>query len=228
MQRHREIVRRVYPERSRRAQDKLREGSHNQRKKDSSPSAQNDKARLCDYKIIANIPYYLTSPLIRKFLESKNQPEFMLLMIQKEVAMRICASPPKMTLLSVATQFYAEPKIISYVSKNSFWPRPKVDSAIIKISPIKSRITNEYSRIKNIPRGSAYDSAWFRDKFFELVKAGFSQPRKQLVNNLSKGLSLSREKAKKILLKAELQPTQRPSELSVDKYMEIAWIIWGK
>ena len=179
------------------------------------------------YKIISNIPYYLTSPLIRKFLEAKSPLEFMVLMIQKEVAQRICARPPslcsgvsgrarppKMTLLSVATQFYAEPKIISYVSKKSFFPQPKVDSAIIKIMP----------NMKQARDLKAEDI----DKFFHLVKIGFSQPRKQLINNLSKGLNLSREKIKEILSKAGISPSQRPGELSVDKYMELTWIMWGK
>jgi len=84
------------------------------------------------YKLIANLPYYITSPVIRKFLELKKPPESMILMVQKEVAQRICAKPSKMSLLAVSVQFYAKPKIISYISKKSFWPRPKVDSALLK------------------------------------------------------------------------------------------------
>ena len=209
------------------------------------------------YKIVANIPYYLTSPLIRKFLEAKSPLEFMVLMIQKEVAQRICARPPslrsgvsgrarppKMTLLSVATQFYAEPKIISYVSKKSFWPSPKVDSAIIKITPRsrlsviarRSEATTRQSHdyiigLPSDPASSAEPLAMtteFHNHFFKVVKAAFSQPRKQLINNLSKGLNLSREKTKEILSKAGIFPSQRPGELSVDKYRELTWIIWGK
>ena len=166
------------------------------------------------YKVAANIPYYLTSVLIRKFLESENPPQSMTLMIQKEVAQRICARPPKMTLLSVAVQFYAEPKIISYVSKNSFWPKPKVDSAIIKIIPRTTRISECHPNNPNI--------------FFNLIRAGFSQPRKQLINNLSKGLKISREKTSQILNQAGILPTQRPGELPVEKWLDLAWIIWGK
>jgi len=94
-----------------------------------------NRNRLTPYKVIANLPYYITSPVIRKFLEEKNQPKEMLLMVQKEVAQRICASPPNMSLLSISVQFYAQPKIISYVSKDSFWPSPKVDSAILRLTP---------------------------------------------------------------------------------------------
>ena len=94
---------------------------------------------LKNYKVVANLPYYITSPVIRKFLECNETRQrymrYMVLMVQKEVAQRIVARPPKMNLLAVAVQFYAQPKIIDYVSKNSFWPQPKVDSAIIKIIP---------------------------------------------------------------------------------------------
>lgn len=154
------------------------------------------------YKIIANIPYYLTSPLIRKFLEEQNQPEEMVLMLQKEVAQRICSTPPDMSLLSVAVQFYAEPKIISYVSKNCFWPAPKIDSAIIKIVPNKK-----------------YDAS--ADLFFKVVKAGFSQPRKQLVNNLSRTLEIERGLAEKWLLNNKLNPKQRAETLSIKDWQDL-------
>jgi 16S rRNA (adenine1518-N6/adenine1519-N6)-dimethyltransferase len=207
-------------------------------RRDSSlaKQGQNDKF---SYKLVANIPYYLTSPLIRKFLESKNQPEFMILMIQKEVAQRICAKPPRMSLLSVATQFYAEPKIISYVSKKSFFPQPKVDSAIIKMTPKKipsviaiRRLAEKQSPdiATGLPRDlrSLAMTKEFRDRFFKVAKAAFSQPRKQLINNLSKGLSLTREQTEKLLSQCGIKPTQRPSELSVDKYLELAWKTYGK
>ncbi len=170
--------------------------------------------QVSSFKVVANIPYYLTSPLIRKFLEMPQRPESMVLMIQKEVAQRICAKPPRMSLLSVSVQFYAEPKIISYVSKKSFLPQPKVDSAIIKIAPKATPI-----------RGLHADDA---DIFFRVARASFAHPRKQLLNNLSTGLKLSREKTTEIILETGLKPTARPSELSVDNYMDLAWIIWGK
>jgi len=107
---------------------------------------QNLISQFSNYKVVSNIPYYLTSPLIRKFLESDNKPSEIILMVQKEVAQRICSKPPDMSLLAVSVQFYADVKIISYVSKNCFWPSPKVDSAIIKIIPgrIKIKLTQFY------------------------------------------------------------------------------------
>jgi 16S rRNA (adenine1518-N6/adenine1519-N6)-dimethyltransferase len=166
--------------------------------------------KIKNYKIISNIPYYLTSPLIRKFLENPHPPSDMILMLQKEVAQRICAlrqaqGKPNMNLLAVSVQFYAEPKIISYVSKNCFWPSPKVDSAIIKIIP------------------KALEGQTFQcppKNFFKIVKAGFSHPRKQLVNNLTgskllNGVKLDKVKISKWLLENNIKPEQRPETLSV-------------
>ena len=164
-----------------------------------------------NYKVVANIPYYITSPVIRKFLEMKNQPNRIILMVQKEVAKRICSSPPKMNLLAVSVQFYAVPKIISYVSKNSFWPQPKVDSAILKIVPHKTQLKKEVVK-----------------KFFKIVKAGFSHPRKQLINNLSKELGLEKEKIKKWLLESEINPTQRAETLSIKDWQNLTKKYYNK
>jgi len=158
---------------------------------------------LTNYKIVANIPYYLTSHLIRLLLELKNKPQLIILMIQKEVAQRIVANPPKMTLLSVSVQYYAKPKIVSRIKKDSFWPRPKIDSAIIKIAPKKEM--------------PSIDS----DKFFKIIKAGFSAPRKQLINNLSKGLQIERSKAEQILKKSNINPKQRAESLKIKDWLKI-------
>jgi len=155
------------------------------------------------YKVVANLPYYITSPVIRKFLEAENPPSEMILMVQKEVAQRICARPPRMNLLAVSVQFYAEPKIVSYVSKNSFWPSPKVDSAIIKIARNKNQETVN------------------KELFFKIVKAGFSQPRKQILNNLSKILELEKEAVQGWLLKNNIQPTQRAETLSIRDWINL-------
>ncbi len=181
-----------------------------------NPKSYNLKAK--SYKLVANIPYYLTSPLIRKFLESKNPPDKIILMIQKEVAQRICARPPspphqsskrtsgvgaRMSLLAVSVQFYAKPKIISYISKKCFWPAPKIDSAIIKISDIKNLKIDA-------------------KKFFKIVKAGFSQPRKQLANNLSGSLKIDKIQVNAWLLKNKINPKQRAETLSVLDWEKLA------
>jgi len=181
---------------------------------------------LKSYKVVADIPYYITSPLIRRFLELKNPPKEMLLMVQKEVAKRICEKPPEMSILSVSVQFYAKPKIISYVSRNCFWPRPKVDSAILQLTLLNKR------RVDN-------------GLFFKIVKAGFSHPRKQLANNLAKelalrpvegpalkqsnglalslpnGLKLKKEKVNFWLLKNNVSPSQRAENLNLEDWLNL-------
>ena len=164
------------------------------------------------YKVVANLPYNITSIFLRQFLSGENKPEALVLMLQKEVAKRICAKPGQMSLLAVSVQFYAEPKIISYVSKNCFWPAPKVDSAIIKITPFGAA------------QGKKQIS---RDLFFEVVKAGFSQPRKQLVNNLTtlkslNGVKLTKEQTSKWLLKNNLEPSQRAETLAVSDWINLS------
>ena len=161
---------------------------------------------LRNYKLIGNLPFYITSPLIRKFLEKVEvKPRQMILMVQKEVAQRICASPPNMSILAVSVQFYAEPKILFYVSKNSFWPKPKVDGAVLKIIPL----TNTNRKLTNTKL------------FFQLVKGGFSQPRKQLCNNLAKGLKLNKEKTKNWLLENQINPIQRAETLSIKDWLNL-------
>lgn len=170
---------------------------------------------------MANLPFYIAAPVIRKFLQLNNQPRVLVLMVQKEVAQRICASPakvfakqkfrrampPKMNLLAVSVQFYAEPEIISYVSKKSFWPEPKVDSAILKITP-----SGKKSTIVGI----------LPEEFFRVVKAGFSQPRKMLINNLSAKLRVKKGLIREILQKNHINPAQRPETLTIKDWVQIA------
>ncbi len=155
-----------------------------------------------EYKIVANLPFYITAPVIRKFLEIENPPKEMTLIVQKEVAQRICAKPPRMSILAVSVQFYAEAKVLSYISKRSFKPVPKVDSAIIQITPKKKHDINP-------------------DKFFKIVKAGFSQPRKQLINNLSKKLDIDKKELGSLLLSKRIKPTQRAETLSVENWLNL-------
>ena len=165
----------------------------------------NPKYQITNYKVVASLPFYLAASVIRKFLEFKNPPESMTLIIQKEVAQRVAARPPKMNLLAVSVQFYAEPKIINYISKKSFWPQPKVDGAIIKIQTSKSKS-------QNIDKGL----------FFKIVKAGFSQPRKLLINNLSKKLKVDKIKVKAWLWKSNIQSSQRAETLNIENWISLA------
>lgn len=158
------------------------------------------------YAVIANIPYYLTSRLVRTFLEARRQPAYMILMVQKEVAERIVARPPKMNLLALAVQSYGQPGIIGYVSKKEFEPQPEVDSAVIKIS--------------GISRSFFIERRISEKNFFTLARAGFSQKRKRISNTLAKffgGKKAAEEKIKK----AGLLSSARPQELARDEWAKI-------
>ncbi len=159
-----------------------------------------DLWQFTGFKVVANLPYYIVSPTIRKLLEESSIKK-MYLMVQKEVAERITANPPKMNLLAISVQFYGSPEILFKVSKNSFWPKPKVDSSFLKIRPHSKHKTN-------------------KDLFFKVVKLGFSHPRKQLLNNLSK--EVDKNKIKEILLKEGLNPKARAETLNVEDWVKLA------
>src|SRR3990167_9618841 len=131
--------------------------------------------RKVNYKVVGNIPYYITSNLLRSIFEKWPRPELIVLTVQKEVAKRIVVKPPDMNLLALSIQFYSDAEIISYVSKGSFRPIPKVDSAIIKLTPRDQPLLTD-------PK-----------MFFKLIRAGFSGKRKQLVNNLAKNFGMIKE-----------------------------------
>jgi 16S rRNA (adenine1518-N6/adenine1519-N6)-dimethyltransferase len=154
-------------------------------------------SNLKKYKVVANIPYYLTSFLIRNLLEIENLPKDIFLIIQKEVGERICSNPGNMSILSVSVQYYAKPKILFTIPRGCFVPSPKVDSVLIQITP------------KGVGRN---------DEFFKLVKAGFSHPRKQLVGNLVKELKLNREIIAKWLSDNNLKPGERAEVLSSSQW----------
>jgi len=164
-----------------------------------------EKNNFGNYKLIANIPYYITSPIIRMFLETKYPPQEMILMVQREVAERICAPAGQMSLLSVSVQYYATPEILFYVDKKSFWPVPEVDSAIIKI----------------VPDGKTPDKKTTVN-FFRTVKAGFCAKRKTLSNNLTSSFQLDKKTIEEKIKKAGLVPTQRAQELNIADWKKLA------
>ncbi len=171
----------------------------------------NHKSKILNsYKVIANLPYQITSNVIRKFLsrnerdpavagEAENKPELMVLMVQKEVAERICAKAGDMSVLSVSVQYYAEPEIISLVPKSDFWPVPAVNSAIIKIKNIKSEKVSE--------------------DFFKIVKAGFANRRKMLIKNL--GSIVDKKKLPALFHELGINEKVRAQELSIEQWREL-------
>jgi len=157
------------------------------------------------FKIVSNIPYYLTSVLFRIIFERKNIPQKIILMIQKEVAQRIVANPPKMNILAISVQVFAKAKILFYVKKEKFSPRPKVDSAVIKIEPLKKNLLDK----EKVPK----------DSFFNFLKIGFSSPRKTLSKNLSQ--KFSKEKVKVSLENLKIDSKSRPENLSIKEWIEL-------
>ncbi len=158
-----------------------------------------------NYKVVANIPYYLTSALIRTLSESQNQPQICALLVQKEVAERVAAASGDMSLLSVSAQFYWEVSLGKIVKAELFSPPPKVDSQILILSrPLKPHFKNVDEKI-----------------FFQLVKAGFSARRKTLLNSLSGGLRLNKSETMRLLDAAKIQPELRPQELSLGQWHDL-------
>lgn len=157
------------------------------------------------YKIVANIPYHLTGQIIRKFLSSQNPPQTMVLLVQKEVAERICAKPGSHSLLSLAVQYYGKPAIIRQVKRTQFYPPPKVDSVILKISDIKP------------PTDKFLDK-----KFWQIVRIGFSSKRKTLAHNLSAGLRVDKGQVKQMLAAVGLPEKIRAEDLSIEQWQALA------
>lgn len=162
--------------------------------------------RKSRFKVVGNIPYYLTSRLLRLMLEDWPAPKVIVFTIQKEVAQRIAARPPKMNLLALSVQFFARPEIVCRLSRKNFHPMPKVDSSIIKI----------------VPGRPFLESKREKDAFFRVAKAGFSHKRQQLINSLSTRLELSKNTLNTILKAAGINSTRRPESLSVEEWAKLS------
>jgi 16S rRNA (adenine1518-N6/adenine1519-N6)-dimethyltransferase len=170
----------------------------------TDPYQVTDKAPspVLSYKVVANLPYYITSAVLRHLLEAAQPPTLAVVMVQREVAQRIVAGPGDMSLLAVGVQFYAEAKIVQKVPAGAFYPRPKVDSAVLRLD------------VRPTPAVPDVD----RDRFFDVVRAGFGQKRKQLLNSLSSGLGVSKEAVRKHMEKAGVDPRRRAESLSLAEW----------
>lgn len=167
------------------------------------------KGRSRPYKIVANLPYNISSIFLRRFLTAEDKPETMVLMLQKEVAERIAAVPPDMSVLAISVQYYATPKIIRGVKAGNFWPEPKVDSAIIKID-IKSQAGN--AQIGN---------AITQKNFFKMIKIGFSSKRKMLKNNLAAGLRVEPSIMAELLSRVGIKAATRAEDLFLEDWQKL-------
>ena len=161
-----------------------------------------------DYKIVANIPYYITGATLKKFLTAEYQPSLMVLMIQKEVAQRIVARDKKESILSISVKAYGKPKIIKNVSKKMFSPRPKVDSSVLLIDEISKKFfLNEKVS---------------EEKFFYVVKAGFLHKRKMLKNNTKNAFKISDKKMSDVFKKTKISEKARAENLSLEDWANLA------
>ncbi len=154
------------------------------------------------YKVVANLPYYITSAVLRHLLEAQQPPTRLVVMVQEEVAERICAKPGDLSLLAVSVQFYAQPQIVERVPATAFRPRPKVESAVLRLDCYAE------------PLLPGVDPALF----FKLVRAGFSQKRKQLGNTLSAALALPKEAVRLLLHQAGIDAMRRAETLALAEW----------
>ncbi len=159
------------------------------------------------YKVVANIPYYITSAVIRHLLESTTPPSSFVLLMQKEVAQRVCAAPGNLSLLAISVQFYGTPEIVGIVPAGAFFPAPSVDSAILRVRPFAG------------PRYIVEDSEFF----WQVVKAGFGQKRKQLKNSLVGGLPrFNAANVEAALSAAGIVPSRRAQTLEIAEWVALS------
>lgn len=161
------------------------------------------------YAVVANIPYYITSAILRYLLEADIPPTRIVVLVQREVAQQLVAQPPHANLLGVSVQYYGTPRIVGVVPAGAFYPRPKVDSAIVRVdvSPSRSREHAGY--------------------FFRVVRAGFGEKRKQLGNALAHGLKLTSARAQWLLARAHIDPTRRAETLALGEWEMLARV-WSE
>lgn len=157
------------------------------------------------YKVVANVPYYITSKIVQKLMTAENRPSITVLLVQKEVAERIAAKPGDMSILAISAQVYAEASLGNVVPAEFFTPPPKVDSQVVILNthnePLIS-IANERS-------------------FFRVVKAGFSAKRKKLRSSLSGGLGISKPEIEELLHGAGISPDSRAEDLSIEDWLRL-------
>ncbi len=165
------------------------------------------------YKVVANLPYYITSAVLRHFLGKPPRPTLMVVTVQKEVAQRMVAKPGAMSLLAVSVQLYGQPQIVARLPPGCFYPPPQVDSAVVRI---------EVGERPAVPFGLGTGPEIEEGFFFEVVKAGFGQKRKMLRNALSAGLRLPQAHVEEALRSAGVDPRRRAETLSLQEWVEIA------
>lgn len=164
------------------------------------------------YSVVANIPYQITSLLIRKLMEEPRPPSKVVLTVQREVAQRVVAEPGEMSLLALGVQVYGRPSIVGSIGAGAFYPPPKVSSAILRIDR----------------RGQPLAGPEEMDRLFELARAAFEQRRKQLRNSLSHGLQLEKEVVEELLQRSDVDPKRRPQSLALREWKRLTMQFEGR
>jgi 16S rRNA (adenine1518-N6/adenine1519-N6)-dimethyltransferase len=160
---------------------------------------------LDNYVVVANLPYYITSVVIRHIFESSVRPRRMVITVQREVALRMVAQPDDMSLMSISTQFYSKPRIVMRLKKGAFYPAPNVESAVVVLDLYKD------------PPYQVDDIA----RFFSVIRAGFSQKRKQLRNSLAAGLPLSSQAVENVFSRSKIDHRRRAETLALSDWAKI-------
>ena len=166
-----------------------------------------------NYKVAANVPYYITSKIIEKLLTSENKPSIAALLVQKEVAERICVKSGDLSVLSIASQIYADCELGQFVPRELFTPPPKVDSQVVILKILEKNKLECFNDQNNTKISEK--------QFFRIVKAGFTARRKKILKALSANLALSKEQTIEILTQAKVSPDARAQELTIENWLEI-------
>ncbi len=157
------------------------------------------------YKVVANVPYYITSSIVEKLMTAPNRPSLAVLLVQKEVARRLATNPGDMSVLAVATQVFADVSLGEVVRRELFFPEPKVDSQVVILKTLIQ------------PRVEAGD----QKRFFRIVKAGFREKRKKLRNSIAAGLAISTPEAEKLLERTGIDANNRAQDLSIEEWLRL-------
>ncbi len=173
-----------------------------------------------NYKVAANVPYYITSKIVEKLLTSENKPSVAALLVQKEVAERMAAKAGELSILAIASQIYANAELGQIVEREFFTPPPKVDSQVVILKAREQNLIEKFNLENNCQVSEK--------EFFRIVKAGFAAKRKKISKSLSANLAISKERTAEILEKCEISPDLRAQDLEIKEWLKIAKIFYSK
>ncbi|MDO4871936.1 MAG: 16S rRNA (adenine(1518)-N(6)/adenine(1519)-N(6))-dimethyltransferase RsmA [bacterium] len=173
-----------------------------------------------NYKVAANVPYYITSKIVEKLLTSQDKPSVAALLVQKEVAERICAEQGEMSILAIAAQIYAHAELGQIVPREFFTPPPKVDSQVVILRTRELNLLEEFNRAQNTEISE--------NQLFRIIKAGFGAKRKKISKSLSANLAISKEQTAELLASCEISPDLRAQDLSISNWLNLAKAFFEK